>query len=290
MKQINETIQIKCIFLYLLVFLFLLSNLSIVFAQEDTNIQILVPSNFYSGDPLSFTYNITGYIDSQLIIKSGIECLYLHVPSSGYQTLELKFGEGFFGYYDSAFVISEEIEPQTCTAYVQILSPVQQTFSKNFSIATQPSFNFEIEMSKKVFIKGEDIYLSYSSSVANPSINAILTYPDKTTRQITLPTTIKAEQVGTYTLDVNASKEGYKESDLKELFGVIETESNVTYQNVSSTVPSTTLVHKNYLMYGLLGLLCLVFVFIIWYLITHFKRKEVSGQESLGEETQIQKG
>jgi len=79
----------------------------------------------------------------------------------------------------------------------------------------------------KLFLKNEDIYLNYESSVENPSITATLTYPDKTTGQITLQSSIKASQIGTYELEVKASKEGYKEISIKEQFGVIEKEARI---------------------------------------------------------------
>ena len=42
-----------------------------------------------------------------------------------------------------------------------------------------------------------------------------------------MPTSIKANQIGTYTLKVTASKEGYKTKTLSTQFGVIEKEAEI---------------------------------------------------------------
>jgi len=81
--------------------------------------------------------------------------------------------------------------------------------------------------SEKIFSQNETIYLDYSSEVKNISINANLTYPDKTIKQLILPTSIRAEQTGTYTLKVTASKEGYKTKTLSTQFGVVEKEAEI---------------------------------------------------------------
>ena len=110
--------------------------------------------------------------------------------------------------------------------------------SKNLTFEitnTKPSFEFEVMTCRdkdcsnksKVFVKGESIYLDYVSKVSTPEVNATLSYPDKTIKQLTLPTSIKAEQTGTYTLKVTASKEGYKTKTLSTQFGVVEKEAEI---------------------------------------------------------------
>ncbi len=90
------------------------------------------------------------------------------------------------------------------------------------------SFTFNTILNKKIFLKGEDISIDYSSSVESPVISAKLIFPDETEKEITLPTTIKAEQIGTYNLEVTASKEGYKSVSLIEQFGVIEKNAEIS--------------------------------------------------------------
>lgn len=79
----------------------------------------------------------------------------------------------------------------------------------------------------KVFVQDENVYLFYSSDADNPSVTATLTHPDGTTRTLNLPESVRAEQIGTYVLDVTASKQGYKTASVKEQFGVIEKEAEI---------------------------------------------------------------
>ncbi|MBU2104376.1 MAG: hypothetical protein KKF67_01195 [Nanoarchaeota archaeon] len=82
--------------------------------------------------------------------------------------------------------------------------------------------NEKCSQKSKIFLLNEDIYFDYFSEVENPDITAMLIYPNEKTKQITLPTSIKAEQVGTYTIEATASKDGYKTITKREQFGVIE--------------------------------------------------------------------
>jgi hypothetical protein len=59
-----------------------------------------------------------------------------------------------------------------------------------------------------------------------------LTLPDKTIQQINLPTSIKAEQIGTYELEITASKQGYKTITTKEQFAVIKKEAEIEFVGV----------------------------------------------------------
>jgi len=89
----------------------------------------------------------------------------------------------------------------------------------------------------KVFVLNKDIYLDYASEVSNPKITAVLTYPDETTRQITIPISIKASQIGSYELKITASKEGYKTITKTEQFAVIEKEPDIRYKEEIEEIP-----------------------------------------------------
>ncbi|MCK4589763.1 MAG: hypothetical protein KAT77_04920 [Nanoarchaeota archaeon] len=119
------------------------------------------------------------------------------------------------------------------------------TRSINFSITeTLKEIEVDIKTCKdlacteksKIFIKNEKIYLDYYSKVPEPIITATLTLPDETTQQLTLPTSIETGQIGTYTLDITASKEGYKTLSKKEQFAVIEQEAQIGYTEVKEEV------------------------------------------------------
>ena len=73
----------------------------------------------------------------------------------------------------------------------------------------------------KVFLENEDIYLDYSPQIPDLKVNATLTYPDDSSEDVNLPLSIKAEKVGTYTLSIAASKQGFRPAQAATQFAVI---------------------------------------------------------------------
>jgi hypothetical protein len=206
---------------------------------EALEIDLELKNSYSVGERVLFNYTILSDTDQQIIFTPYIFCSNAPLALVEEEKINLVADELHTGTY-AIFTVTEEIEPQTCTAYVQILSPVQMTEQKNFTIDTSPSFSLQLDSCKKqfctekskVFVRGEDIYLDYSSDVDNPSITATLTYPDGTTRTLTLPTSTRAEQIGTYTLEVTASKQGYKDAETRTQFAVIEQEAGIPYVSV----------------------------------------------------------
>ncbi|MBU3907523.1 MAG: hypothetical protein KKA64_04720 [Nanoarchaeota archaeon] len=219
-KNIKKLVELAPPFL---IFLFLING---VIADNSVKVEIHSLDSYFPGDIILFNYSFFSELPTNLSYFVGINCSREWNSFQLYKRLSLEPNKLILNSFDS-FLIDSTFEPQTCTAYVQIMSPVQQTFSKNFSIVTDPSFSFTIKLDKKVFTQNEDIYIDYESSVANPSISAMLTKPNGQTQQVTLPATIKAEEIGTYNLDITASKQGYKTITKKEQFGVIEGEANI---------------------------------------------------------------
>ena len=74
---------------------------------------------------------------------------------------------------------------------------------------------------EKVFLKGELIYLNYRSSI-NSNIDAILTYPNNVDEKIQLPYTLKADQIGSYSVSLSSTKASYKTVYAKYEFAVIK--------------------------------------------------------------------
>jgi len=265
----------------LIIFLVILFSLTTVYAQEPIlDIKLNISYEFSYGDILEFDYSISSNMGGQVKYVIGNKC-----PTEGqsfylYKSEDLKPNIQLNSSFDS-FYIDPSFEPQTCTAYVQILSPIQKIVSKEFQIITNPSFSFEIKLDKKVFTQGENIYLDYSSSVENPSITATLIYPDGSTKNINFPTTIKANQIGTYNLEVTASKEGYKDISFKEQFGVIKSEADINFDETSDfydgsnkEVNESKLFKNNSIFYILGGSLVLLILLIIIFFIV--KKKNVN--------------
>lgn len=216
----------------LLILMLFLINVFIVTAK--ITVDLKVKDSFGLGDKTQFDYSISSDYAQDIIFTPHILCPDAPVSPIQEKTANIKPGTPYSEtYYD--LIVDESLNPQTCTAYVQILSPAQQTFSKQFTIVTDPSFSFSINTCKdascaeesKVFLKNDEIYLDYLSELQDLSITATLTYPDKTTKQMSLPSLIKADQSGTYALDVTASKQGYKTINVQEQFGVIEEEPEI---------------------------------------------------------------
>ena len=130
--------------------------------------------------------------------------------------------------------------------------------------------------------KNENILIDYESDVSDLNILTTLTYPDKTSKQIIFPATIKAEQIGTYELEVVASKQGYKDVLLKEQFGVIENEANIseaTFDFKISEFDYFGIEKGKFFIYLFLSVLVLAILIIIFFIIK--KKKNLNSSSEL---------
>jgi len=126
--------------------------------------------------------------------------------------------------------VDETLEPQTCTAIVFILSPVTKVIEKNYTIVTDPSLDFRLigctssscDGTTALFTVSNTAYLDYESNVENVAVSGNLVLPDGSENDVTIPTSIKLKKAGTYTLEVTASKEGYKQAIDKFVFYAVE--------------------------------------------------------------------
>lgn len=177
--------------------------------------------NYYVGDTVSFNYSITSDARVNMTYVANVNC-----PNAPAEMLDIKStilspGSPLREEY-SYLKVTDSIEPQECTAYVEILSPIEKFVLRNFSIKTNPSFRFNVALDKIVFERKNNVNISFSSNVKNPSINATLIYPDKTVKQISMPYRFMADKIGVYELHVMASKQGYKTVSLDKKFAVIK--------------------------------------------------------------------
>ena len=207
----------KIIFLFGVIFALCLINLI-----SAINIQIDVNPTFSENQKIYFNYSIFSDVKEEISYVPQIVCKNIPLESLDKKDLTLEPNQEFDGIYEG-FVVDDTIMSQNCKAILSIIEPIKFEEAKEFSIVTNPSFNFDIKLDKKVFYSGEEININYSSDIENPTISASLTYPDGTNQEIALPSLIDASQIGTYELMVIASREGYKTITKKEQFGVIET-------------------------------------------------------------------
>tara|TARA_Y100000310_G_scaffold344863_1_gene460091 strand:- start:617 stop:1714 length:1098 start_codon:yes stop_codon:yes gene_type:complete len=200
-----------------------------------TSINIDMKDSFNLDEEVSFKYIILSEQVQEIEYIVSVNCPNAPLPLLEIKTASLEANAPFTETYTYMSVVNENIEPQTCTAGVNLLSPEEILEKKSFEIITNPSFGFNILTCKdsncaeqtKIFILNQDIYLDYTSEVSEPIITATLTSPDNSVNQLDLSTSIKAEQIGTYILEVKASKQGYKTNIKKTQFGVIEKESKI---------------------------------------------------------------
>jgi len=205
--------------------------LFVLMPMLSAEIEIDVQDSFGLGETASFNYSIIPDIDSEISYYVSAYCPNAPTPIFEIETTD----SNVTGSY-TVFTIDESIEPQTCTASVVIIEPYNLTEYASFEIVTDPSFSFYLYLCKdqlcsektKFFVVDEDIYLKYYSEVSDPVMNATLGYPNGTSQEISLPYSMKAEQSGSYTLEVTASKEGYKNASASISFAVIERHANIT--------------------------------------------------------------
>ena len=224
----------------LILFLIIMSLISFPNSfAADLDIEIMVKDSFTAGERLFFNYTIYSLSYETITFTPFINCPNAPTPILKRKTIDLYLNQPFTAAF-YGITLDKSIEPQTCAAIIQISNPAQIVEQQNFTINTNPGFSFEIKTCidqgctrpSKTFIKNQDIYLSLESEVSNPTIMGILTFPDKTTQQLTLPTSIKAEQIGTYILEVAASKQGYKTVTDTTQFAVIEKEAEIQLASV----------------------------------------------------------
>lgn len=238
-------------------------------------IEINMEDSFNINESLYFDYTISSEIDEVLYYTPYIDCPNLPRPFIEQKIINLEANQPYSDtYYD--LMIDESVIPQICIAYIETS---EGRIEKIFRIITNPIFSFDIILDKKIFIKNEDIYIDYTSEISNPLITATLIYPNEKTQQLTLPTSIIADQIGTYELEITASKEDYKTIIIKEQFGVIKTEANIK----SGFYGGDFFRENKYLTYLLIGLgiLFISMIFLIVYLISRRKGKKIISQNNL---------
>ncbi|MBT3398269.1 hypothetical protein HOA55_05395 [archaeon] len=252
----------------------LLCNLT----SASLNIGMNIKDSFDLNEKISFSYTVSS--DENLVVRYVKQIICPDAPpiSAESEELNLSRGENYSGIYDY-LTIYDSIEPQTCTAYVEILSPVQQKVEKTFTIDTLPSFSFDLEMEKSIFILGETIDLNYTSEVENPLITATLTSPSGKSKDIEIPSTLELEEIGTYGIDVQASKEGYKTIQVSRQIGVIEGGAEIV-EGAPSVAKERAEEDSSNILLWILGIIVLV-VLVIILVIIFLKRRREPGIEEM---------
>ncbi|MBU2616873.1 MAG: hypothetical protein KKB79_02730 [Nanoarchaeota archaeon] len=208
--------------LFFITLLFITFSMNLPFVKSE-GVSIEMQDTFTTGDIINFNYTIEFDYDALVEYFYNIHCDDLPdalLDIKRVQTTNEKITGNFEG-------MKVEKNYQNCFAFVSVISPFNLEAKKSFSINSLLDIPLQLALAKKIFTKGETINLDYSSSVSDLNVDTTLTNPNGDSDEIDLPYNFVASEIGTYNLEVTASKEGYKEISLSEQFGVIEKDAEI---------------------------------------------------------------
>ncbi len=209
------------------------------------SVSITVEPVFHEGDTIVFSYEIVSQKDESVTYVANVDCTGSPAVMMETHELDLMMNEPFSGEYVYGVVGKDVKSGGRCIASVSVIEPDGLEVTEPFEVITLLDFSLDVSFCKtsvctqetKVFILGEDVHINYESGTENSIVTATLTLPDGTARQLSLPATIKADQVGTYELSATASKEGYRTVTDSTQFGVIEAEADIPYILIEDEPP-----------------------------------------------------
>ena len=254
------------------VLFFLAFALSITTASALT-IDIQTQDSFSTGEQIYFNYTISSDTTQQITFTPHLMCPNAPIAFLQEQTITLQPNIPYHEIYTD-MQVSEQFEPQTCTASVQIISPTQQREEKTFEISTLPSFSFSINLDKSVYVKSQDIKIDYTSEIQNPVITATLTSPSGKIENIEIPSTINLDEIGTYSIEATATKQGYKTIQTSRQIGIIESDVNILEGTPAVSAESGEEKSRGFI-WILLGIGLLVLIFIPYLIYKKIKRNKV---------------
>jgi len=238
-----------------------------------TSINIDVNKAYEMGDKISFNYTFLSDISQDIEYIASVDCPNAPLGLLDVIMVSLEANVPLTETHVYMTSVDKSIEPQDCKAVVGIISPEEKSEEKSFQIATYPSFEMDIKTCEdescnnlsKIFILNNNIYFKYISEVPEPIMQVTLTYPDGSVKPITLPGSIKAEQLGTYELEIISSKDGYKDMEQSVQFGVIEKNAEIHegFLPVEKDEPKTEEEKSPVFIFVVLGILLLVVVLVV---------------------------
>ncbi len=185
-------------------------------AFASSNISISVAREFHLGETISYRYSITVPQTGTIKYVASVKC-----PSAPMPLLEIKTDnrtkgdviQGEFTYMK----VTDSLTTQTCDAAVSILSPITENFTSAFSITGMQKLSIALNSCKdktcihatRTFNPGDTVYFTFTTAPVSVAATASIKLPDKSTTQVTLPGSLKLNQVGTYTITATAQKSGY---------------------------------------------------------------------------------
>lgn len=191
--------------------LMLVIGFAIVVSAID--IKIDVSESFTYRDKISFNYEITSEVDQDVEYTAMIDCPGLMIPPLKRKGAFFKAGMPYSDSY-SLGRIDDSYEPMDCKAVVSVLSPIAKIERKAFRIDVTEKEDYSVRTCadascnevKSIFILGETVFITTDSS---SGVNARLLF-GKDSRDIAIPTSIKADKAGHYQIILPAGANGKK--------------------------------------------------------------------------------
>ena len=253
-------------------------NLSFVSAALSIRIDTRNPS---IGEEAGFDYSLVSDSDVDVYFTPTIKCLNLPEEILTIQQASLKAGVIYTG-SDKGFIIEDETITQQCLARIRVSEPFVQVKEQEFFIWGKSEMAFYLKVcgdkncndESKLFVKNENVFIDYMSDVKDLNLVATLKYSDGKTQEIKMPTSIKASQIGTYDIEVTASKQGYKTITKKEQFGVIKENADIKLGSPQAyTVKDIGSGSRFMTIFAVVLILSILLVILIIYLYLRNKNK-----------------
>lgn len=197
-------------------------------AAQDANVKvtIYVKPVVSPADADFFWYNITADKPVTVMYAPSVKCPSAPMALVQYQEVQVSPSKPLQDTYAS-FSVSSSLEPQVCEAKVEVLLPVHLVEKRTFEISALPTLPMNVDTCKDaecrmpmaVFFKGESVFIKYAPEVDAAVVT--FTLPDKSKQQLSAQSPFVATQLGTYVVDIAASKQGYKPVTKRLEFAVI---------------------------------------------------------------------
>ena len=180
-------------------------------------VKINSPQTIIPGERISFEYEIYSKEGGIIQFIPYIECETLPIPTLSSEEIDLEPGELYKGLFEDQD-IENNIPSQECRANIEIVDPLEDSYSVLFYIQTDPIIKYKIEACgdelcdkrKSIFEVNQKIYLQYDTGTEDIEIESQMIYPDGNVELLSLPTSIELNEVGSYFIESSATKEDYK--------------------------------------------------------------------------------
>jgi len=212
-------------------------------------------SSYNLEDPIYFDYEIYSDISQEIYYFADFNCPNAPIAPIVAFSAEISPVSPIKKrvYYPN---ISQQTESQNCSAVVFIKYPERKIFTKNFSFIAKESIDILINLCQdsscyypaRVFERGSEVYFNYtiSNNLSQlDKVEAKIIYPNGKEKGILVPGEESFNEIGTYYLEIVASKEGYKGVNKSVMFSIIKESANINYSNISSLKEPSFVLDNN---------------------------------------------